>query len=64
MTAGKFKATCLAEKDTLDAFRYHGIEIVGDIMKPISTDAEWEEFYQESAAQLGFQTRIGEGDSI
>jgi prevent-host-death family protein len=36
------------DKDPLDDFYFGGIEIVGDIMKPIYTDAEWEEFYQKS----------------
>jgi prevent-host-death family protein len=35
-------------EDPLDAFRFPGIEIVGDVMKPIYTDAEWEGFHQES----------------
>jgi prevent-host-death family protein len=83
MAAGKFKATCLAvmdevqakrepvvitkngkpvarlmpvelpqEKDPLDAFYFGKIEILGDIMAPIYSDEEWEQFYQESADEL------------
>ena len=36
----------------LDAFYFGNIEIVGDIMAPIYTDQEWEEFFEASAAQL------------
>jgi prevent-host-death family protein len=84
MAAGKFKATCLAvmdevqakrepvlvtkngkpvaklvplelpeSEDPLDAFYYGKIEIVGDIMQPIYSDEEYEQFYKESAEQLG-----------
>jgi prevent-host-death family protein len=83
MAAGKFKATCLAvmdevqakrepvlvtkngkpvaklvpvdlpvEKDPLDAFYFGKIEIVGDIVAPIYSDEEWEEFFQESVDEL------------
>jgi prevent-host-death family protein len=83
MAAGKFKATCLAvmdevqakrepvlltkngkpvaklvpvelpeEKDPLDAFYFGKIEILGDIIQPIYTDKEWEEFFEESAEEL------------
>lgn len=39
--------------DPLDAFRFPGtIEIVGDIMAPLYTDEEYEEFFEASAAQL------------
>ncbi len=42
-----------ADEDPLDAFRFPGgVEIVGDMMKPIYTDAEWEEFFEESAREL------------
>jgi len=40
-------------EDPLDAFYFGKIEIVGDIMKPVYTDEEYEEFYQRSADQLG-----------
>ena len=84
MAAGKFKATCLAVmdevqakrepvvitkngkpvaklvplevpegEDPLDAFYFGKIEIVGDIVAPIYSDEEWEEFLQKSADQLG-----------
>ena len=40
-------------EDPLDAFRFPGkIEILGDIMAPIYTDQEWDEFFEASAAQL------------
>jgi len=83
MAAGKFKATCLAVmdevqakrepvlvtkngkpvaklvpldltegEDPLDAFYFGKIEIVGDIMAPLYSDKEWEEFIGESEAQL------------
>jgi prevent-host-death family protein len=39
-------------EDPLDAFYFGNIEIVGDIMAPIYTDQEWEEFFEASAAQL------------
>ena len=83
MAAGKFKATCLAVmdevqakrepvlvtkngkpvaklvpldltegEDPLDAFYFGKIEIVGDIMAPLYSDKEWEEFNGESEAQL------------
>ncbi len=82
MAAGKFKATCLAvmdevqakrepvivtkngkpvvkmvpldsSDDPLEAFRFPGkIEIVGDIMAPMYSDEEYEEFFQESMEQL------------
>jgi prevent-host-death family protein len=83
MAAGKFKATCLAVmdevqakrepvlvtkngkpvaklvpveltegEDPLDAFYFGKIEIVGDIIKPIYTDKEWEEFFEESVDEL------------
>jgi prevent-host-death family protein len=39
-------------EDPLDAFYFGGIEIVGDIMKPVYTDAEWEQFFEESAQEL------------
>jgi prevent-host-death family protein len=84
MAAGKFKATCLAVmdevqakrepvvitkngkpvaklvplelpegEDPLDAFYFGKIEIVGDIIKPIYSDEEWEKFFNDSADQLG-----------
>ena len=82
MAAGKFKATCLAVMDEVQAKRepvvltkngkpvaqlvpmpleesdpifgfYQGkLEIVGDIMSPLYSDAEYEEFFERSAAQL------------
>ena len=43
----------LEGEDPLDAFRFPGkFEIVGDIMAPVHTDKEWEEFFDASAAQL------------
>jgi prevent-host-death family protein len=42
-----------AEADPLAAFRFPGtIEIVGDIMAPLYSDAENEEFFERSADQL------------
>ncbi len=39
--------------DPLDAFRFPGkIEIHGDIMAPLFSDEEYEEFFEESMAQL------------
>ncbi len=84
MPAGKFKATCLAvldeveakrqpvvvtkngrpvakvvpleipaDVDPLDAFLFPGkVEIVGDIMAPLYTDEEWDEFFAAKAARL------------
>jgi prevent-host-death family protein len=83
MAAGKFKATCLAvldevqakrepvvvtkngkavaklvpidlpeEQDPLDAFYFGKIEILGDILSPLYTDDEYEEFFEASAAQF------------
>ncbi len=43
----------LPDEDPLDAFRFPGkIEIVGDIMAPIYTDEELDEFFERSADQL------------
>ncbi len=40
-------------EDPLARYLYPGkIEIVGDIMAPLYTDEEWEEFEEASAAQL------------
>jgi prevent-host-death family protein len=39
-------------EDPLDAFYFGKIEIVGDIMKPIYSDKEWEQFFEESAREL------------
>lgn len=39
-------------EDPLDAFYFGKIEIVGDIMAPLYTDEEYEEFFEASAAQL------------
>lgn len=82
MTASKFKATCLAvmdeveakrepvvvtkngkpvaklvpvdvEDDPLAIFRFPGkVEILGDIMSPIHTDEENEEFFERSVEQM------------
>ena len=42
-----------AEEDPLDAFRFPGtVEILGDILSPIYSDAEKEAFFEASAAQL------------
>ena len=41
------------EENPLEVFRFPGkIEIVGDIMAPIHTDEEYEEFYQRTLEQL------------
>jgi prevent-host-death family protein len=41
-------------EDPLDAFLFPGkVEIFGDILAPIHTDAENEEFFERSAQQLG-----------
>jgi prevent-host-death family protein len=41
------------EEDPLDAFRFPGkIEIHGDIMAPLYSDKEYEEFFERSAGQL------------
>ena len=41
------------EDDPLAAFRFPGkIEIVGDIMTPVYSDEEYEEFFERSAEQL------------
>jgi prevent-host-death family protein len=41
------------DEDPLDAFRFPGgVEIVGDILEPIYTDAEWEEFLEDSAREF------------
>jgi prevent-host-death family protein len=41
------------EENPLEVFRFPGkIEIVGDIMAPMYTDEEYEEFYQRSFDQL------------
>ncbi len=82
IAAGKFKATCLAlmdevqakrepvivtkngkpvaklvpvdvEDDPLAIFRYPGkVEILGDIVSPIYTDEENEEFFERSVEQM------------
>ena len=39
-------------EDPLDAFYYGKIEIVGDILAPLYSDEELEEFVDASAAQL------------
>jgi prevent-host-death family protein len=82
IAAGKFKATCLALLDEVQAKRepvrvtkngkavarlvpeptegadpifgfYRGkLDIVGDVMSPVHSDEEYEEFYKRSAAQL------------
>jgi prevent-host-death family protein len=83
IAAGKFKATCLALLDEVEARRepvivtkngrpvatmmpmplaetdpifgfYRGnLEIVGDVISPIHSADEYEQFYNRSAAQLG-----------
>ena len=40
------------EDDPLEVFRFPGLKIVGDIMSPLYTDEELEEFFERSAAQL------------
>ena len=42
----------LEDRDPIFGFLKGKIEIVGDIMSPIHTDEEYEEFYKRSAAQL------------
>lgn len=39
-------------EDPLAVFRFPGLEIVGDIESPECTEAEYEEFFERSAAQL------------
>jgi prevent-host-death family protein len=39
--------------DPLDAYRFEGIEIVGDITAPLYTDEEYESFMEATLAQLG-----------
>jgi prevent-host-death family protein len=39
-------------EDPLDAFYFGKIEIVGDILAPLYSDTEWDEFVEASAAQL------------
>jgi prevent-host-death family protein len=39
-------------EDPLGVFRFPGLEIVEDIMAPLYSDAEYEEFFERSAAQL------------
>jgi prevent-host-death family protein len=42
-----------AEDDPLEAFRFPGkIEIVGDIMAPLYSDEEYEQFFERSVRQL------------
>ena len=38
--------------DPLEAFRFPGVMVVGDIESPLYTDAELDEFEQASVAQL------------
>jgi len=41
------------EVDPLDHYLFPGgIEIIGDIMAPLYSDDEWEEFFEASCAQL------------
>jgi len=53
---GKPKAGFMSgseEVDPLDHFLFPGsIEIVGDILAPLYTDEEWEEFLEASCRQL------------
>ncbi len=39
-------------EDPLDAFHFPGVTIAGDVMSPIYSDEEYEEFYQRSVEQL------------
>jgi hypothetical protein len=38
--------------DPLEAFKFPGLKITGDITKPIYTDEEWEQFAEAKAAKL------------
>jgi prevent-host-death family protein len=38
--------------DPLDAFHFPGVTIAGDVMSPLYSDEEYEEFYQRSVEQL------------
>ncbi len=40
-------------EDPLDAFYFGKIEITGDLTQPIYSDKEWDEFFNDSADQLG-----------
>jgi prevent-host-death family protein len=41
------------DENPLDAFRFPGkIEIIGDIMAPLYSDEEYEEFFKRSCEQL------------
>ena len=81
IAAGKFKATCLAvmdevqarresvvitkngkpvakmvpmdvEADPLAVFHFPGLEILGDVLSPIYSDEELDEFFERSVEQL------------
>ena len=38
--------------DPLDAFKFEGAKIVGDITEPIYSDEEWEQFAEAKAAKF------------
>ena len=40
------------EQDPLDAFRFPGLKIVGDLESPQHTDAEWNEFLEREARRI------------
>ncbi len=50
-----------AEEDPLNAFLFPGgVEILGDIMAPLYTDEEYEEFFQRSAEQMNESAEQGD----
>jgi hypothetical protein len=52
-------------EDPLEIFRYKGgVEIVGDIMAPLYTDEEWDEFFEASCAVFedGYDDQLDDGD--
>jgi hypothetical protein len=40
------------EPDPLDAFKFEGARIVGDITLPLYSDEEWEQFFQAKEAKF------------